>query len=99
MPCEAGPSREQVRAEARIPVLLCSACRALERLGYDFDENPELSLWWAPHKARDEERERTRKQERQRQAWLDAQMERLSTKPVGELTDAELRVVREAMGE
>lgn len=30
--------------------LLCSACRVLERLGYDFEENPALSLWWDDHK-------------------------------------------------
>jgi len=33
--------------------LLCSACRVLERMGYDFDENPALSVWWSSHKQRD----------------------------------------------
>lgn len=35
--------------------LLCSACRVLERLSYDFDENPALSQWWAQHKEEDGE--------------------------------------------
>lgn len=35
--------------------LLCSACRALERLGYDMDENPALSQWWEQHKMDDAE--------------------------------------------
>ena len=34
-------------------VLLCSACRVLERTGYDFDENPALSIWWDKHKKKD----------------------------------------------
>ena len=33
--------------------LLCSACRTLERFGYDFDENPALSQWWSRHKKLD----------------------------------------------
>jgi len=33
--------------------LLCSACRVLARLGYDFDENPALSVWWEAHKKED----------------------------------------------
>jgi hypothetical protein len=33
--------------------LLCSACKVLERLGYDFDENPLLSQWWDKHKTKD----------------------------------------------
>ncbi len=41
----------QKRAEK--DALLCSACRVLARMGYDFDENPALSVWWAAHKQRD----------------------------------------------
>lgn len=33
--------------------LLCSACRVLTRMGYDFDENPALSQWWAAHQKED----------------------------------------------
>lgn len=38
-------------------VLLCSACRSLERMGYDFEENPALSIWWDNHKKEDASRE------------------------------------------
>lgn len=34
-------------------MMLCSACRALVRLGYDMDENPALSAWWEDHKKAD----------------------------------------------
>ena len=40
-------------------VLLCSACRVLERLGYDFEENPALSIWWDRHKKLDQEKRPT----------------------------------------
>lgn len=45
--------RENGIAISDVEALMCSACRALERLGYDFDENPLLSRWWATHKAKD----------------------------------------------
>lgn len=37
--------------------LLCSACRVLTRMGYDFDENPALSQWWTEHQKEDKKRE------------------------------------------
>lgn len=43
-----GPSAEEVNEGLKI--LLCSACRSLGRLGYDFDENPLLSRWWVEHR-------------------------------------------------
>lgn len=63
MPCRVDPSPEEERrgferrASAFMAPLLCGACRALARLGYDFDENPELSRWWAAHQAEDKRRE------------------------------------------
>jgi hypothetical protein len=33
--------------------LLCSACRVLARMGYDFEENPALSQWWDAHQKED----------------------------------------------
>jgi len=39
--------------EAERVALLCSACRVLARMGYDFDENPALSVWWEKHKQQD----------------------------------------------
>ena len=62
MPCSdsGGPahderSRDRLQhANNRLTVLLCAACRVLVRQGqYDFDENPELSEWWARHQWRD----------------------------------------------
>lgn len=46
--------------EALLEVLLCSACRVLTRTGYDFDENPALSNWWAAHKKEDNESKATK---------------------------------------
>lgn len=63
MPCYDGqPSREEIEnSQLRIEnarlrrenALLCATCRVLARLGYDFDENPELSEWWERHKELD----------------------------------------------
>lgn len=67
MPCsDSGQSAYYAAQEAealakamkKVEPLLCSACRTLERLGYDFDENPALSNWWAEHKAIDAAREK-----------------------------------------
>ena len=46
----------QTFTQARVTVnqLLCSACRTLERMGYDMDENPALSQWWENHKGKDD---------------------------------------------
>lgn len=51
---EENKQREKGRKE--LEPLLCSACTALERLGYDFAENPALDGWHAKHKALDAER-------------------------------------------
>ena len=47
MPCQ--DSNIRPTEEERLTSLLCSACRVLKRLGYDFDENPSLSHWWKWH--------------------------------------------------
>lgn len=39
---------------SRMDSLLCSACRALKRMGYDFGENPLLDEWWHQHQIEDE---------------------------------------------
>ena len=44
---------EMIQVKASLKILLCSACRTLERYGYDFDENPTLSQWWDRHKKED----------------------------------------------
>lgn len=61
MPCTDGgvpypPSPQEIERNEfmkRAEPMLCSACRALEHMGFDFDTNPELSKWWAKHKAAD----------------------------------------------
>lgn len=70
MPCSDGCSNGDYRSgyaagEARLrdtleamKEMLCSTCRVLERLEYDFDENPELSKWWDKHKKEDEKKAR-----------------------------------------
>lgn len=98
MPCSDGgvpypPSPDEIAREKfakRAPSLLCSACRALERFGYDFDENPELSEWWAKHKAEDEERERKEQAKR-------LELERVNEiikKPFKNLTAEEKRLLK-----
>ena len=44
---------EYIDKLAKTDSLLCSTCRVLDRLGYDFDENPRLSEWWDKHKRED----------------------------------------------
>lgn len=44
--------------------LLCSACRSLEHVEFDFDVNPELSRWWDSHKKADAARERKEQAQR-----------------------------------
>lgn len=71
--------------------ILCSACRSLERLGYDFDENPSLSKWWYDHKKKDEERKK--EEEKQRLKHLKAQS--LIEKPFKSLTSKDLNLLDE----
>lgn len=75
MPCYDSRSDEPVvitdtRQVRKLESLLCSSCRVLKKLGYDFDENPRLSEWWAKHQEDDakadakKERARIKKQKR-----------------------------------
>jgi hypothetical protein len=94
VPCtDGGPSpRDTIREEnSRLDVLLCSACRALERLGYDFDENPELSRWWDQHKREDEAREQVETRKRLRKSLA----KELANIPVSHLTKEERQILRE----
>lgn len=47
------PERKEQEIASDMAAMLCSACRVLERIGYDFDENPMLSRWWDDHKKKD----------------------------------------------
>lgn len=86
--------RKAEALEAVLIPLLCSASRALERVGYDFDENPALAQWWAAHKREDEQRiEREQQAEaalRMRRQQLDA----ILAKPFGELSQDEVAILR-----
>jgi len=50
---------EAHKANAAMVPLLCSACRILTRMGYDFEENPALSQWWAAHQKEDAKKEKS----------------------------------------
>ena len=103
MPCsDGGPSREQLederqrnREQSRLPGLLCSAARALERLGYDFDENPELSDWWAKHKKEDDARIAHENAAKERKVWADRIVKEALKKPISELTAEEKKLLKE----
>lgn len=70
--------------------MLCSACRVLERLEYDFDENPELSKWWDGHKKEDE-----RKAKEEAQRLLEVKMcHSLINKLLGQLSKDDLSLLR-----
>lgn len=79
----------------QMEAMLCSASRVLERYGYDFDENPKLSVWWATHKAEDAAREQREAQERQRKAYRQGVIEAALKKPVSELTAEEKQLLKE----
>jgi hypothetical protein len=82
-------------AKAKYDPLLCSACRALERFGYDFDENPALSVWWANHKAEDARKAEAAKAEADRLAYRKAKAQEAMAKPLNQLTDEERNLLRE----
>lgn len=58
MPCSDGPRPGELERQVIdvLEQLLCSSCRVLRRLDYDFDENPMLSQWWEEHQKKDAER-------------------------------------------
>ncbi len=87
---------EEVRKEL-VP-LLCSACTALERQGYNFSENPQLDRWWHRHKLEDKRRQQ---QELEAQAKLAREqvekklaIEWANTKKVSELSTVEIALMK-----
>lgn len=75
MPCSDNRGPEPIiitdtRQIKKLESMLCSSCRVLKKLGYDFDENPRLSEWWERHQEADakadarKERVRIKKQKR-----------------------------------
>jgi hypothetical protein len=75
--------------------LLCSACRVLERMGYDFDENPTLSVWWEQHKRDDAEKEHILKQEAQRKQFRERLAQEALAKPLKDLSKEERKLLKE----
>ena len=99
MSCQGGPSYNESLTEeydklrndlASKEALICSACRALEEFGFDFDLNPELSVWWDKHKQDDAQREKKRDAARLRKERAAI----LATKPFSELTEAEKKILK-----
>ena len=94
MPCRSeGGSAVYIRnpIDKDLEIMLCSACRGLERLGYDFDENPKLATWWHQHKLEDEKRVR----EEQKKALREKLAIELTKKPVSKLTKEDMVILRE----
>lgn len=98
MPCSDGgvpygPTPSELAAmefARRAPGMLCSACRALEQFGFDFDLNPELSDWWAKHKREDEAREKREAKERLEKE----QVVEIAKKPFNKLTAADKALLK-----
>jgi len=80
MPCrDGGPSMEAMENDrltrelrekreqiSRLEILLCSACRVLAGMGFDFGTNPDLDRWWDAHDKEDLEARRKAARERLR---------------------------------
>jgi hypothetical protein len=102
MPCTDGgvpygPTKEELNAvkfAKRAEPLLCSACRALERLGYDFDENAELSEWWDAHKKADAARVERERVEEERKAYERKIVKDALDKKFGDLTKTEKALLK-----
>jgi hypothetical protein len=96
MPCIVDPTPEELAedhqrmANKLLGPLLCSACRTLERMEYDFDENPALSKWWSDHKKADEAREREEAKNRVRRELA----KQIAQLPVNTLTSDEKAILR-----
>lgn len=91
------PTSEEIAREKfvrRAEPLLCSACRALERLGYDFDENPELSEWWDNHKKQDAKRLEAERLAEEKLKWERKVINDALDKPVSELTKEEKKLLK-----
>lgn len=98
MPCIDGgpswPAEAEKQRDSSMSPLLCSACRALERLGYDFDENPELSEWWDKHKKADAARLAKEQQEAERAEYQRRIVREALKKPVSALTAEEKALLK-----
>ena len=71
--------------------LICSACRALEDFGFDFDKNPELSIWWDRHKKADAAREKKEAAKRLRAE----RAANIAKRPFDSLTPTEKKILKD----
>lgn len=100
MPCRTDPSPEDyaaavVDAEKKQDALLCAACRVLDRVGYDFDENPELSVWWDKHKREDDARQAREREIAEKKKYKKRVAAEAVLKPVAELSKEEKAILKE----
>lgn len=98
MPCMSydypDPTPTVKRDDRKLEPLLCSACRVLDRLGYDFDENPALSEWWAEHKRKDDARIAREKAQAAREAQDRARCDELLSVPFKELAAEDIKLLK-----
>lgn len=71
--------------------LLCSACRALEKLEFDFATNPELDKWWHTHEEADTTR---RLKEAKDRLERESAIEIANTKKLSELTQDDKQLLK-----
>jgi hypothetical protein len=108
MPCNGGPSGDQwqvmdlernlkeVRAErSKLEILLCSACRVLAGMGFDFGTNPGLDRWWDAHEKEDLEARRKAARERLRHQQA---LHLSETKTWAQMTPGERALVTTVVG-
>jgi hypothetical protein len=78
MPCRTDYYEDDTddKTVCELEELLCSASRALVRLGYDFSENPLLDGWWHEHEREDNERRRREAIDAKEHEIFDALMEK-----------------------
>jgi hypothetical protein len=105
MPCLSEPTSHDLdmerarnqgrdRGKKEMESLVCSACRVLERMGYDFDENPQLSVWWDNHKRQDAIKAERAEEERQREEYQQRIVREALKKPVKELSVDEKNLLK-----
>lgn len=90
---------ELKQSENEFTAMLCSACKTLEALGFDFGTNPLLDRWWTAHKEEDRKRELVKEQKRQHDAAKKLRKQKAiliaETKILKDLTDEDRALLAE----
>ncbi len=81
------------KKNSSLEVMLCSACRTLESYNFDFDTNPQLSVWWHKHKEEDEARKEKEAKDKFKRNYL---INLINTKKVNELSKKEIQELKAA---